>query len=98
MRRMAIAVLLVAGLFGGAALAESRFAENGVLRHVNLRDGTIVVEDGQLWLGPATRVYTPTGSLGSLQMLRPGQMIQFNMDKTAKNRRTVSEIWIVPGN
>ncbi len=96
MRRLAIAVLLVAGLFGGMALAESRFAENGVLRHVNLRDGSIVVEDSQLRLDSATRVYTPTGSLGSLQMLRPGQTIQFNMDPT--KRRTVSEIWIVPGN
>ena len=97
MRRLAVVALLVAGLLTGAALAESRFAENGTLRRVDLQSSSIVVEDSQLWLSPATRVYTSTGALGSLQMLRPGLKIQFNMERGAK-RRTVSEIWIVPGN
>ncbi len=97
MKRTVATVFLVAVLLTGAALAEPRFAENGTLRRVDLQSGSLVVEDSQLWLGPATRVYTPTGALGSLQMLRPGLKIQFNMERGAK-RRTVSEIWIVPGN
>ena len=97
MRRTAIMALLVTSIFTGTLLAESRFAENGTLRQVDLQSSSIVVEDSQLWLSPATRVYTSTGALGSLQMLRPGLKIQFNMERGAK-RRTISEIWITPGN
>ncbi len=91
-------MLAFALVFAWEAPAASRFKyRNVVVERVDLPNNLIIVGDNHLWLNNRTLVYTPSGSLGSLQMLRKGQIIQFNLDKTAA-RRTASEIWISSGN
>lgn len=100
MKRTAIMALLLAFAFVFAleAPAASRFKHrNAVVERVDLQNNRVIVGDGYLWLSNRTIVYTSTGAPGSLQMLRKGQTIQFNLDKTAA-QPTASEIWITSGN
>lgn len=94
MRRTVILVMLIASVLAWDASWAGR--EN-MVDNIALQDGFIVVGDSQIWLSDRTVVYTPTGSRGSLQMLRKGQTIQYQLDNTAA-RRTASEIWIMSGN
>ena len=66
---------------------------------VNLKNGLIVVGDVQFRVTSATRVYTPTGSSGTLQQLRKGMKVQVNtVEPMGSGSSVISEIRIVPGN
>ncbi len=66
---------------------------------VDLKNGLIVVGDIQFRLTSATRIYTATGSLGTLQHLRKGMKVQVNtVEPMGSGSSVASEIRIVPGN
>ena len=93
--------ILVAGLLAlsPAPAAESRFSERGRIDGVDLKDGFLVIDDSQFRLTSATRVYTPTGSLGAPQQIRKGMTIRFTRVRPAgPGKPVISEIWITPGN
>ena len=66
---------------------------------LDLKSGLIVVGDIQFRMTSATRVYTPTGSLGTLQQLRKGMKVQVNtVEPMGSGSPVISEIRIVPSN
>lgn len=98
----AVISVLVAGflVLPSMAKAESWLLEGiKTVDHVDLRNETIVVGDIQFRLTSATRVYTSTGSLGTLQQLRKGMKVQVNTVKSmGSGSPVISEIRITPGN
>ncbi len=102
-----IATYLSAALFSGILLipaplpAESsappsravgRFAQNGKIDRVDLKEGIIVVDDRLYKLSSNTRVYTPTGLIGAPDMLKKNTKIGFNIGGSqAPDSRLITE-------
>ncbi len=95
-----IFVIVVAGLLALPAAAQVWPSQGSKsVDNLDLENGLIVVGDVQFQLTSATRVYTPTGSLGTLQQLRKGMKVQVNtVEPRGSGSSVVSEIRIVPGN
>ena len=95
-----IPVLVVSLLVLPPAAAESWPSQGSKsVDGLDLKNGLIVVGDIQFRMTSATRVYTATGSLGTLQQLRKGMKVQVNTVKsTGSGSPVISEIRIVPGN
>ena len=97
----AVTCVLVAGLLTLPPVAAQLWPSQGskTVDSVNLKNGLIVVGDIQFRVTSATRVYTPTGSLGTLQQLRKGMQVQVNtVEPMGSGSAAISEIRIVPGN
>ena len=96
----AVISVLVAGLLAQPAAAQLWPSQGSkTVNSVNLKNGLIVVGDIQFRATSATRVYTSTGSLGTLQQLRKGMKVQVNtVEPMGSGSSTIAEIRIVPGN
>ena len=95
----AVISILVAGLLAFASA--QAWSSKGIqeVDRVDLKNGLIVIGDIQFRLTSATRVYTPTGSSGTLQQLRKGMKVQVNtVEPMGSGSPVISEIRIVPGN
>lgn len=76
--------------------AIGRFAENGKIDRVDIKEGIIVVDDRLYKLSPYIRVYTPTGSTGTLDMLKKAIKIGFNVSGLqAPDSRVITEALIL---
>lgn len=101
MRRLMGVVIsvLVAGLltFISAQAWPSKGSQE--VGHIDPKNGLIVIGDIQFRTTSATRVYTPTGSSGTLQHLRKGMKVRVNtVEPMGSGSPVISEIRIVPGN
>lgn len=98
----AVIFVLAAGLLAlPPAPAAQSWPSKGskVVDNVDLKNGLIVIGDIQFRLTSATRVYTLTGSSGTLQHLRKGMKVHVNtVEPMGSGSSVISEIRIVPGN
>lgn len=94
----AVISILIAGLLAlPPAAAQSRGSETGTVDHVDLKNGLVVIGDIQFRVTSATLVYTPTGSLGTLQHLQKGMKVQLNAVKPeGPGKPVITEIRMVP--
>ncbi len=95
----AVISILVAGLLAFASAQAWSSKGSQEVSGVDLKNGLIIVGDIQFRVTSATRVYTSTGSLGTLQQLRKGMKVQVNtVEPMGSGSAVISEIRIVPGN
>jgi hypothetical protein len=73
--------------------AIGRFAENGKIDRVDIKEGVIVVDDRLYKLSPTVRVYMSSGSTASPGMLRNDMRIGFNV--SGQDSRVVAEVLII---
>lgn len=70
----------------------------GRIDAIDIRDGSIIIDDSVLLLSPATRVIDATGRPGNIQALRRGAMVNYSAtrDRNAAARPKITEITILP--
>jgi hypothetical protein len=73
----------------------SKFQKTGIIREVNVGD-TLVISGLKYYLTPDTAIHSTSNQFSSRWALKTGEEVGFSFTSDAANRRTLSEIWILP--
>ena len=71
------------------------FQKTGIIREVNQND-SLVISGLKYHLTPDTAIHSTSNRYSSRWVLRTGAEVGFSFNSDAANRRTITEIWILP--
>jgi len=64
----------------------------GTLHNINIRDGSVTIDDFRLRMADNVRVYTPTTQFGTVQLLQEGMQLGARPDRQG----IVKQLWVLP--
>lgn len=70
-------------------------SENGKIERLNLQSGELVIDDTLFKLSGSVAVYTYRGFQTSVDALRKGMRVAYNVAEDAAGIQSVSVIWIL---
>ncbi len=73
----------------------STFQKTGVIRDV-APDDTLVISGLKYHLTPDTKIHTTRNEFSSRWSLKSGEEVGISFSTDGANRRTISEIWLLP--